>query len=126
MKRIKNNREAKVNNTNTEITWCPGCGNFLVLQAVKDAFNRLIDGGYKKRDFVIVSGIGCHGKIADYVDVNSLTSLHGRSIPTATGIKVANPNLNVIAHVGDGDTYDEGISHFVHAAKRNSNNCYCS
>lgn len=112
---------SNVGNTSAEITWCPGCSNFMILQAVKNAMNSLITSGHNKKDFVVVSGIGCHGKISDYVDVSSLTSLHGRSIPTATGIKIANPKLDVIAHVGDGDTYNEGISHFIHAAKRNSN-----
>jgi 2-oxoglutarate ferredoxin oxidoreductase subunit beta len=65
-------------------------------------------------------GIGCHGKISDYLNLNSFYGLHGRCLCTAQGIKLANPNLKVIAIVGDGDIYNEGISHLIHAAKRNS------
>ncbi len=113
-------QEKKVTHTYAKPTWCPGCTNFAIMHALKQAMNDLIMQGYQKRNFVIVAGIGCHGKIADYLDVNSVIALHGRSIPLATGIKLSNNKLNVICHVGDGDTYDEGISHFIHAAKRNA------
>ena len=68
---------------------------------------------------VLVSGIGCHAKIADYLNINSFYSLHGRAIPVATGIKLANPALAVICCVGDGDAYAEGLDHLIFAAKRN-------
>lgn len=75
----------------------------------------------KSKDAIaMVSGIGCHGKISDYINVNSMISLHGREVPTMTGIKAANPNLTVVGFTGDGSAYDEGISHWIHAAKRNT------
>jgi 2-oxoglutarate ferredoxin oxidoreductase subunit beta len=70
-------------------------------------------------DVVLVSGIGCHAKIADYLNINSFYALHGRAIPVATGIKLANPRLTVICCAGDGDTYAEGLDHLIFAAKRN-------
>ncbi len=74
-----------------------------------------------KERVVLVTGIGCHGKMADYINVSSFYALHGRTIPVATGIKSANNDLQVICCAGDGDVYNEGISHLLHAAKRNSN-----
>ncbi len=106
--------------TKATITWCPGCGNFSILMALKNAIKELVEEGYSKpENFVIASGIGCHGKIVDYVNVNSFYSIHGRVPPTITGIKLANPKLNVIGFAGDGDAYAEGISHLIHAARRN-------
>jgi 2-oxoglutarate ferredoxin oxidoreductase subunit beta len=102
-------------------TWCPGCTNFAILEAVKRAISELIEKeGIKRENFVFTCGIGCHAKIFDYLNLNSFYGLHGRCIATAQGIKLANPNLKVLAFVGDGDTYNEGISHLIHAAKRNS------
>lgn len=106
--------------TNSINTWCPGCGNFGILQAVKLAINDLIAKGTLKENIVVVSDIGCNSKIADYLNVNSFYSLHGRSIATAMGIKMANPNLKILVFLGDGAALDEGISHLIHAAKRNS------
>jgi 2-oxoglutarate ferredoxin oxidoreductase subunit beta len=106
--------------TKAEITWCPGCGNFGILNAVKNAINEMIQEGERKENFVIASGIGCHAKIVDYVDVNSFYSLHGRVAPPLTGMKLANPNLKVIGFEGDGDAYAEGIAHLIHSAKRNT------
>ncbi len=106
--------------TNAKNTWCPGCGNFGILAATKQAFNELEEKGIKKEDIAITGGIGCHAKIIDYLNVNSFYSLHGRPIPPASGIKLANDNLKVLAFGGDGDTYNEGISHLIHAAKRNT------
>ncbi len=108
-------------NTYAKNTWCPGCGNFGILTSFKKAVVELVDEGFKKENFVVVTGIGCHGKIYDYLNLNGFYSLHGRPIATAVGIKLANPNLNVVVFAGDGDTYAEGISHFIHAARRNSN-----
>ncbi|MCD6477756.1 MAG: 2-oxoacid:ferredoxin oxidoreductase subunit beta [Candidatus Aenigmarchaeota archaeon] len=104
-------------NTNAKITWCPGCGNFGILTAAKNAIEEL--GNNEKT--VIVSGIGCHAKIVDYINVNSFYSIHGRVPPTATGVKLANPDLNVIGFAGDGDAYGEGLEHLIFAAKRNIN-----
>jgi 2-oxoglutarate/2-oxoacid ferredoxin oxidoreductase subunit beta len=106
--------------TNTTNTWCPGCGNFGILQAVKLAVNELIAKGTPKEKIVIVSDIGCNSKIVDYLNLTSFYSLHGRSLITAMGIKMANPELKIIVFIGDGAALDEGISHLIHAAKRNS------
>ena len=100
-------------------TWCPGCPDFVILKSLKDAASVLIEKGIKKENIVFTTGIGCHGKTFDYLNLNSFYSLHGRSIPTAQGIKIANPDLKVMAIAGDGDTYNEGLSHLLHAAKRN-------
>jgi 2-oxoglutarate ferredoxin oxidoreductase subunit beta len=106
--------------TPSKNTWCPGCGDFGILQAVKSAFQGLVDSGdVKPEEIVISSGIGCHAKIVDYVKVNSFYSIHGRVPATISGAKIANPRLKVIGFAGDGDAYDEGISHMVHSARRN-------
>jgi 2-oxoglutarate ferredoxin oxidoreductase subunit beta len=99
----------------TENTWCPGCGNFAIEAAIKDTIKKI-----GKEKVAITAGIGCHGKIIDYIDVNSFYGLHGRPVALAEGIKFANPELKVIAFSGDGDSFNEGISHLIHAAKRNS------
>ncbi|MFA5747058.1 MAG: thiamine pyrophosphate-dependent enzyme [Candidatus Paceibacterota bacterium] len=101
-------------------TWCPGCGNFGILQAVKDAVNSLIESGTPKEKIILVADIGCNSKIVDYLGLNSFYGLHGRSIAAAEGIKLANPDLTVLVFLGDGAALDEGISHLIHAAKRNS------
>ena len=106
--------------TKAKITWCPGCGNFGILNAVKGAIKDLIEEGERKENFVIASGIGCHAKIVDYINVNSYYSLHGRVPPPLTGMKLANKQLRVIGFAGDGDAYAEGIEHLIHSAKRNT------
>jgi 2-oxoglutarate/2-oxoacid ferredoxin oxidoreductase subunit beta len=100
-------------------TWCPGCGNFAILNAMKTILGAYIDAGFPKEKIVIVSGIGCHAKIVDYINVNSFYSLHGRLVPVCEAIKLANPELKVIGFAGDGDTYGEGLEHLIFAAKRN-------
>ncbi len=107
-------------NTKNKNTWCPGCPNNLILISVKKAIARIIKSGIKQEDIVITTGIGCHGKIFDYLNLGGIYSLHGRGIPTALGIKLGNPNLTVISFGGDGDVYSEGISHFIHAGRYNS------
>ncbi|MEM4704803.1 MAG: thiamine pyrophosphate-dependent enzyme, partial [Candidatus Bathyarchaeia archaeon] len=97
-------------------TWCPGCGNFGILSAFKNA---LVELNLNREEVVMVSGIGCHGKIVDYVNVNGFHGIHGRVLPVATGIKLANPNLTVVGFSGDADCYDEGWDHFCHAIRRN-------
>ncbi len=115
-------KEFMVNLTTTAVnTWCPGCGNFAILNAMKTALGSLADEGLPIENVVLVSGIGCHAKIADYINVNSFYSLHGRVFPPATGIKLAKPQLTVIGHAGDGDAYGEGLEHLIFAAKRNVN-----
>lgn len=102
-------------------TWCPGCGNFGIESTAKQAFTELINKGkLKKENIVILSGIGCHAKISDYINVNSFYSLHGRVTAPATGIKIGNPALTVVGFAGDGDAYGEGLAHLIFAAKRNS------
>ena len=108
-------------NTTAINTWCPGCGNFAILTALKTVLSSLSDEGLPLENVVIVSGIGCHAKIVDYINVNSFYSLHGRVFPPATGIKLAKPELKVIGHAGDGDAYGEGLEHLIFAAKRNVN-----
>ncbi len=110
--------------TKSPITWCPGCFNFQILAGFKKFIENEIAKGRKKTDFAIVSGIGCHAKIFDYVSLNGINSLHGRVLPTCLGIKVGNPNLEVYGFSGDGDAYSEGISHLIHAARYNSNMTY--
>ncbi|NLV26992.1 MAG: 2-oxoacid:ferredoxin oxidoreductase subunit beta [Methanomicrobiales archaeon] len=105
----------------TKNTWCPGCGNFAIQHSVKFVIEELEKEGTPRENFVLVSGIGCHAKIVDYFNLNSFYSLHGRTIPVATGIKMANPDLHVICFAGDGDLYAEGLDHLIHAAKRNIN-----
>ena len=106
--------------TNAEITWCPGCGNFGILNALKKAVKKLEDKGVKQNHIIISCGIGCHGKIFDYVGLSGLYSIHGRSMATVQGIKLGNPDLKVVAFAGDGDAYGEGIAHMIFAAKRNA------
>jgi 2-oxoglutarate/2-oxoacid ferredoxin oxidoreductase subunit beta len=97
-------------------TWCPGCGNFGIWAALK---NTLIKLGWEKDKFVIVYGVGCSGNMTDFVNSHGFHSLHGRAIPNAIGIKLANHKLKVICVVGDGDFYGEGGNHFLHAARGN-------
>ncbi len=99
-----------------KITWCPGCGNYAVLTAVKMALAEL---DIEPEKLVILSGIGCHGRIASYIKANSFHVIHGRVLPVAIGIKLANPELTVIGFAGDGDAYAIGIGHLPHAARRN-------
>lgn len=97
-------------------TWCPGCGNFGILMAFKKA---LVELGLQREETVMVSGIGCHGKIVNYVNVNGFHGIHGRVLPAAQGIKLANPNLTVVGFAGDADQYNEGWGHFAHAIRNN-------
>lgn len=98
--------------------WCPGCGNGILLGALIRAIDRT---GYEKDDIVLVSGIGCAGRLPVYVDFNTLHTTHGRALTFATGIKLANPRLQVIVIMGDGDATAIGGNHFIHAARRNLN-----
>jgi 2-oxoglutarate ferredoxin oxidoreductase subunit beta len=96
--------------------WCPGCGNFMLLRAVQEAMV-----GLKKapHELLLVSGIGQAGKLPHYMRCNTFNSLHGRTLPPATGAKLANHELTVVAIAGDGDCYGEGGNHFLHAIRRN-------
>ena len=100
-------------------TWCPGCGNFSIQFTLKGILEDMEKAGKSLDNVVLVTGIGCHGKMADYLNINTFYSLHGRAIPVATAIKLANPELTVICCSGDGDSYAEGLDHLIFAAKRN-------
>jgi 2-oxoglutarate ferredoxin oxidoreductase subunit beta len=105
--------------TDTLNTWCPGCGNFSIQHTLKNILADIEKEGQSLDKVVLVSGIGCHAKMADYLNINSFYSIHGRTLPVATGIRLANPELTVICCSGDGDSYAEGLDHLIFAAKRN-------
>lgn len=96
--------------------WCPGCGNFGILAAMKDA---LVSLGILPRDLLIVSGIGQAAKTPHFLNCNMFHALHGRALPLATGAKLANHDLKILVNSGDGDCYGEGGNHFMHAIRRN-------
>lgn len=106
----------KMFNTDNKISWCPGCGDYSILQSLKQAIFEL---GLKPYNTMIVSGIGQAAKTPQYVNSNSFNSLHGRALPPALGIHMANPDLSVFVTSGDGDTYGEGGNHFIHNIRRN-------
>ena len=96
--------------------WCPGCGNFVILKALDGALER---SGVDRKRLVLVSGIGQAAKCPHYSDASVFNGLHGRALPAATGIKLANHGLTVIITSGDGDMYGEGGNHLLHAMRRN-------
>ena len=98
--------------------WCPGCGNFAILKIMKDALLAL---GLEPHQFTVVSGIGQAGKLPHYLKCNTFNGLHGRTLPVATGLRMANHRHLVLAVAGDGDCYGEGGNHFLHAIRRNVN-----
>lgn len=97
-------------------TWCPGCGDYGILSAVKQA---LVQSGLAPHEVLIVSGIGCGSKLPDYAHANGFMTLHGRPLPVATGARLANHGLKVITVHGDGDSMGLGMGHFIHTARRN-------
>ena len=99
----------------TNIQWCPGCGDFLIIMAIKNAFKEL---GIPSHKRVIVSGVGCSGKASQYIDGYAAETLHGRTLPFATGVKMVDPSLTVVAVWGDGDGYGIGMGHFIHSCRR--------
>ncbi len=99
-----------------DIAWCPGCGNFPLLSALKQA---LVELEIPPQQLLLVSGIGQAAKLPHYMRANVFNGLHGRSLPVATAAKAANPSLTVIADSGDGCMYGEGGNHFIHAIRRN-------
>lgn len=101
---------------NYETAWCPGCGNFAILKALKQA---LVASRLRPQDVLFVSGIGQAAKEPHYLNVNLFDGLHGRSLPVATGAKLSNPRLKVIVDSGDGCIYGEGGNHFLAAIRRN-------
>lgn len=97
-------------------TWCPGCGDYGLQSAMRKALSNL---GYSPEEVVIVSGIGCSGNFPHFQSTYGFHSTHGRALPLATGVALANPDVKVIAVGGDGDGYGIGVGHFIHAARRN-------
>jgi 2-oxoglutarate ferredoxin oxidoreductase subunit beta len=98
-------------------TFCPGCNNYFLYAGIQQAINNL---NIPKEDLVLVFDIGCIGNMADFFNTYSIHALHGRCIPTAIGVKLANPKLTVIAIGGDGGIYGEGMGHLISAARANA------
>ena len=96
--------------------WCPGCGNGIAMKSIVQAVEKK---GWSQDNTVIVSGIGCSSRASGYMDFDTLHTAHGRAIPFATGIKLANPDLHVIVITGDGDCTAIGGNHFIHGCRRN-------
>lgn len=118
----------KINTRNLQLTkedfesdqmvkWCPGCGDHAILRSVENVFPQL---GIPKEDFVVVSGIGCSSRFPYYMNTYGIHGIHGRAASLATGIKLANPKLNVWMITGDGDSMAIGGNHFIHMARRNA------
>jgi len=108
--------DLKLFNTTEKSTWCPGCGDFGILAGIKAALAGL---DMYPHQAILVSGIGCGSKLPHYMHVNGYNSIHGRALPVAQGLKLANHELKVIAVTGDGDGYGIGQGHFIHAMRRN-------
>ncbi|MCP2520556.1 2-oxoacid:ferredoxin oxidoreductase subunit beta [SCandidatus Aminicenantes bacterium Aminicenantia_JdfR_composite] len=102
-------------------TWCRGCGNYGILNALMKASAEL---DLEPHNIVIISGIGCSGRINNYFKCYGIHGTHGRPLPIASGVKIVNPRLTVIAVSGDGDAYSIGISHFIHSIRRNTDVLY--
>jgi pyruvate ferredoxin oxidoreductase beta subunit len=102
-------------------TWCPGCGDFGVLKALKQALPEV---GKNPEEVLTVTGIGCSGKLNSYLDTYGFHTIHGRSLPVARAAKLANPEVEVIAAGGDGDGYGIGGNHFIHTARENHDMTY--
>ena len=104
-----------------QATWCPGCGDFSVLKALKGAMSEL---GKDPEEILVVTGIGCSGKLNSYFDSYGFHTLHGRALPVARAAKLANPDLEVVAAGGDGDGYGIGGNHTTHTARENHDMTY--
>jgi pyruvate ferredoxin oxidoreductase beta subunit len=104
-----------------QATWCPGCGDFGVLKALKGAMPEV---GRTPDETLLVTGIGCSGKLSSYFESYGFHSIHGRALPVARAAKLANPGLEVIAAGGDGDGYGIGGNHFMHTARENHDIAY--
>ncbi len=99
-----------------ETAWCPGCGNFAILDCLKTALTEL---GKSPQEVLIVAGIGQAAKTPQYISANAFCGLHGRALPAAVAAKIANEKLTVVVNTGDGDSYGEGGNHFIHNIRRN-------
>ncbi|MCH7492993.1 2-oxoacid:ferredoxin oxidoreductase subunit beta [Patescibacteria group bacterium] len=108
--------EQKDFTTSYKPTWCPGCGNFGIMPATKKAYAEL---GLEPHQIAMVFGIGCSSNGSNFYNLYAFHGIHGRPLPVAAGIKLANHELTVIADSGDGDAYGEGVSHFVHTTRTN-------
>ena len=113
--------DVKEYTTRNRPTWCPGCGNYGMWEALKRALAGL---GLDFHEFSVVWGIGCHGNGADFLKTQGFHGLHGRALPVATALKLSQPDLRVIVEAGDGDGYGLGLGHFVHALRRNVDMTY--
>jgi 2-oxoglutarate/2-oxoacid ferredoxin oxidoreductase subunit beta len=102
--------------TDQEVRWCPGCGDYAILNALQQVFPTL---GIPREKFVVVSGIGCSSRLPYYVNTYGFHTIHGRAPAVATGVKIANPELNVWVATGDGDALSIGGNHLIHALRRN-------
>jgi 2-oxoglutarate ferredoxin oxidoreductase subunit beta len=111
-------KHEKYNMGDIDIAWCSGCGNFGILNVLKETLDEL---DIEPANLVLVSGIGQAAKIPHYFKTNFFNGLHGRALPPATAIRASNPSLTVIAESGDGDMYGEGGNHFIHTIRRNPN-----
>ncbi|MGV6813593.1 MAG: 2-oxoacid:ferredoxin oxidoreductase subunit beta [Phycisphaerales bacterium] len=107
---------AKDFTSDQDVRWCPGCGDYAVLSAVRKALPGM---GHKKEDFVFISGIGCSSRFPYYMETYGMHSIHGRALPVATGVKCANPDLQVCVVAGDGDLLSIGGNHTIHTMRRN-------
>lgn len=107
--------------SNEHPVWCPGCGHFFILRALTKALAWL---NISKQDIGLVSGIGCSSRLPAYLDVYGFHGIHGRALALASGLKLARPDLTVIAAGGDGDGYSIGGNHFIHACRRNMDITY--
>ncbi|HEY8599833.1 MAG TPA: 2-oxoacid:ferredoxin oxidoreductase subunit beta [Thermomicrobiales bacterium] len=114
-------RKAEDFKSEVKVTWCPGCGDFGVLNAT---YKALAEQGYDTKDVVVVSGIGCSSRFPFFVSTYGFHGVHGRALPIATGIKMSRPELEVVVFGGDGDAFAIGAGHFVHACRRNIDMCY--
>ncbi len=123
----KNNSNSSNSNSNSnnnsssristlETAWCPGCGNFAILDAIKESLQEL---ELNPNDVIIFGGIGQAAKTPQYLNVNGFSGLHGRALPPAIAAKISNHKMKVIVSTGDGDSYGEGGNHFIHNVRRN-------
>lgn len=106
---------------NIKPNWCPGCGDFSIQAAIQRAAANV---GLEPENLAVISGIGCSGRISGYINAYGLHGIHGRALPIAQGVKLANRDLTVIASGGDGDGFAIGMGHTVHAIRRNINITY--
>lgn len=118
---VKETKLDDLNHDDHTIQWCPGCGDFGILLAIKNAIVKM---NIDPKDVVVVSGIGCSGKLPHYIKTYGIETLHGRALPVATGVKLANKDLHVIVVGGDGDGYGIGMGHLIHTMRRNINLTY--